>query len=164
MAEKASATIVTLWPKSARSYLWRATALQTFDPAAAEAAYRKALEIDADSDSADLLAELMFTASRHGEGITILREAEARRPEPKTRGARIVFGKGWCRDVFAHHADPRLPGTGERAGLDEVEHRIRRGGAFFVSALEPRSARRNLESPLEWRLDTGVRPARPLER
>jgi formylglycine-generating enzyme required for sulfatase activity/tRNA A-37 threonylcarbamoyl transferase component Bud32 len=69
----------------------------------------------------------------------------------------------WCCDVFARYEDPRAAGTGRRSGLDEVEHRIRRGGSFTSPPFELRSSRRNIESPAARMFDLGVRPARRVD-
>jgi formylglycine-generating enzyme required for sulfatase activity len=69
----------------------------------------------------------------------------------------------WCRDVFARYEDAKSPGDGERAGLDETEHRIVRGGAYASKAPELRSSRRQSASPFARRPDIGVRPMRRLD-
>ena len=70
----------------------------------------------------------------------------------------------WCRDVFARYEDARTAGDGERSGLDERSHRMRRGGSYRTPAEQLRSARRQIESPYGRRTDVWVRPARRLER
>lgn len=97
----------------------------------------------------------------------------AARPEPVGRrrpnpfGLHDVAGNAceWCRDVFARYDDPRMPGTGERAGLDDSGLRVRRGGSFQSRDVQDlRSARRRIDPPRERRLTTGLRPGRPLHR
>ena len=70
----------------------------------------------------------------------------------------------WCRDVFARYEDPRAAGDGERAGLDEASHRVKRGGSYLMRETNLRSARRNIESPSGRRFEIGVRPARRVDR
>ena len=87
--------------------------------------------------------------------------------EPNAFGLHDVVGNAaeWCLDVYARYdEDPRLAGTGERFGLDEREHRIRRGGSYLGKESDLRSAKRDIHSPSARFAETGLRPSRKLER
>jgi formylglycine-generating enzyme required for sulfatase activity len=107
--------------------------------------------------SAESLAGAAVFSSKQSQPVGTLR--------PNAFGLHDVAGNvsEWCRDVFARYEDPRLAGSGARQGLDEAEHRIRRGGGYPHPASELRSARRSIESPAARLPETGVRPARRLE-
>jgi formylglycine-generating enzyme required for sulfatase activity len=85
---------------------------------------------------------------------------------PNAFGLHDVAGNvsEWCRDVFARYEDPYVPGSGERSGLDEREHRVFRGGGCRGTPNELRSARRVFQRPSVRLPDVGVRPARGLRR
>ena len=89
------------------------------------------------------------------------------RREPNAFGLHDVVGNAaeWCLDVYARYdEDPRLAGTGERFGLDEREHRIRRGGSYLSKESDLRSAKRDIQSPSARFAETGLRPSRKLDR
>jgi formylglycine-generating enzyme required for sulfatase activity len=107
-------------------------------------------------------------ATELGRAAHFLAEAAAPVGEraPNAFGLHDVSGNvsEWCRDVFARYEDPQVPGTGERSGLDEREHRMQRGGGYRGTPGDQRLARRVFHKPSTRLPDLGIRPARALRR
>jgi formylglycine-generating enzyme required for sulfatase activity len=70
----------------------------------------------------------------------------------------------WCRDGFETYRDhPPAPGDGLR-GREDQAYRVVRGGSFYDLASKSRAAFRGAWSPDQKEYDSGLRPARPVER